>query len=288
MYVSDILADIRREPFFYDMLTKTSDQAVIGLVVSDDSDETSNRKIFLANRNPHLTEANFRALAEDKNSHVRYAVAGSKSIPIDVLDLLLTDEIEKVRVQALWNPNSSVQAFRDAVLRGKFSSSSKKGFCHNDKAVRDFEVFDFLWNTVRGSHVLLMNNLNYAVREKHEVIAPQILKVVHDEMRGGNVSKVLKESYAWASIALPEILDNWKDDSARSVINGIARNSSAWVSTHDYLATKYKTAEIHSSIAMVTDSYALLNKIHRGTKNKGIHYWVEKNPVFADGLKDSE
>lgn len=35
MYVRDILTDIRREPLFYDMLTKTSDQAVIGPVVSD-------------------------------------------------------------------------------------------------------------------------------------------------------------------------------------------------------------------------------------------------------------
>lgn len=256
MYVRDIVADIRREPLFYDTLAKTSDQAVIGPVISDDSDETSNRKIFLVERNPHLTEANFRALAEDRSCHVRYAVAGSAIIPIDVLDLLLADEIEKVRVQALWNSNSSMQAFRDAVLLGKLSSSSKKGFCSNDKAVRNFEVFSFLWSKVRGSHVLLVNNLNYAVREKQEVIAPQILDVVHDEIRHGNTSKALKESYAGAAIALPEILDDWKDDPARSVINAIARNSSAWVSTHDYLVDNYKTGEIRYSIASVTKDYA--------------------------------
>lgn len=286
MYVRDILTDIRREPLFYDTLTKTSDQAVIGSVVSDDSDENSNRKIFLTERNPHLTEDNFRALAEDRNHLVRYAVAKHSKTPVNVLNLLLTDEVEEVRVQVLWNPQLSVRTFSDAVLHGKFSGASKKGFCHNKKALKNFEVFDFLWNTVRGGQSLLVDSLNYVVREKHEVIDPKILKVVHDEVRGGNISKVLKESYASAAIALPELLDTWKDDPSRSIINAIARNGSAWVSTHDYLVSNYKTGDIRYSIASVTKDYALLNRIYQGTRSENLRHWIEQNPAFADASEE--
>lgn len=83
-----------------------------------------------------------------------------------------------------------------------------------------------------------------------------------------------------AGIALPEILDDLRDDPYRPVINAIARNSSAWSSTHEYLATKHKSSEIRTSIAMVTRDNVLLNKIYHGTKSKEIRYWVEANPVF--------
>ena len=78
----------------------------------------------------------------------------------------------------------------------------------------------------------------------------------------------------------PEILDSLKDDPHRPVINAIARNSSALVSTHEYLIDNHKSSGIRTSIAMVTENSYLLNKIYFGTKSKEIRYWVECNPRF--------
>lgn len=288
---SDTVSNLYRQPFLYDTLANTSDQAVIGQVIAEEGDDRRGYKIFddfrvfLAQRNPHLTEANFKELAADENYLVRGAVARRKSVPLDVLERLLADEHEDVRVSALWNRQTSMEVFTEAVFRGKFSSSAKKGFCHNGKAVRSFEVFNFLWSSVRSSHVRLVDNLNYAVREKGEVIDPKILKVVHEEIRYGNVSDALKESYAGAAIALPELLDDWKDDSSRAVINAIAKNDAAWVSTHEYLVDNYRSGHVRMFVAMTTDDCDLLNKIHQGTKSRATLDWVEKNPAFVNFSK---
>lgn len=276
------------DPLLMMKLIESSDQDFIDEVIADTDESTFKKKIFLIFRNPNLTEENFRVLAEDKNTHVRASVAQHNKTPSNVVKRLLTDKDEYVRVQALWNPQTSMEDFAEAVLRKKYSRSSKMGFCLNDNAVKDFEVFDSLWNTVKGSHVRLMQNLNYAVQEKHEVIDPRILHLVHDAVREENISKTLKESYAGAVIALPEILDEWKDDPSRPVINAIARNSSAWVSTHDYLTTKYKTASLRISIAWATRDYSLLNKIYQGTRSANIRACVERNPAFALYSEDGE
>lgn len=279
----DYMTSIFSNPVLYANLSDSSDQDFIGQVVADTgtNDETFKSKIFLIHRNSNLTEENFRVLAGDKNNHVRAALAQHDVIPLDVLDCLLVDENEYVRVQALWNAQASMDAFADAVLRKKYAHESRIGFCSNDFAVKNFEVFNSLWSTVKGSHVRLVENLNYAVQEKHEVIDSKILKVVHDEIRRGNVSKVLKESYALASIALPEILDDWKDDPSRDVINAIARNSSAWVSTHEYLVDTYRRGHVRAFVAQTTDCTTLLNKIHWGTKSRVVLNWVENNPAFT-------
>lgn len=276
------------DPLLMMKLIESSDQDFIDEVIADTDESTFKKKIFLIFRNPNLTEENFRVLAEDKNTHVRASVAQHNKTPSNVVKRLLTDKDEYVRVQALWNPQTSMEDFAEAVLRKKYSRSSKMGFCLNDNAVKDFEVFDSLWNTVKGSHVRLMQNLNYAVQEKHEVIDPRILHLVHDAVREENISKTLKESYAGAVIALPEILDEWKDDPSRPVINAIARNSSAWVTTHDYLATKYKTASLRISIAWATRDYSLLNKIYQGTRSANIRACIERNPAFALYSEDDE
>lgn len=286
-YTGDIIAGIYRQPFFYDKLINTSDQAVIGQVIVDEGVQRDDYKVFLAQRNPNLTETNFRALAESKNYQVRAAVAARRIVPIDVLNRLLADEIEEVRVGALWNLQTDMETFTEAVLRGKFSNSAKKDFCHNDKAVKSFEVFNRLWSTVRGSHSSLVDTMNYAVRENAVVIDPKILNVVHDEIRYGNISKALKESYAGAAIALPEMLDDWKDDPSREVINAIARNESAWVSTHEYLVDTYRSGHVRAFVAMTTDNYSLLNKIYKGTKSRVILDWVENNPAFTGSSEGS-
>jgi hypothetical protein len=282
-YPRDIVADIYRQPFLYDQLLKTDDQDVIGQVISDEGVERDDFKVFLAQRNPHLTDANFRALAVSKNYQVRAAVAARRIVPIDVLNRLLADEIEEVRVGALWNSQTDVKTFTDAVLHGKYSKSAKKGFCHNEKAVKSFEVFNLLWNTVRGSHSPLVDSMNYAVRENAVVIDPKILNVVHDEIRYGNISKALKESYAGAAIALPEILDDWKDDPNRDVVTAIARNDAAWLSTHEYLVDNYRSGHIRMFVAQTTDNFALLNKLYHDTKNRATLDWIENNPAFAGG-----
>lgn len=272
-------------PLLMMKLMESSEPDFIDEVITDTDESTFKKKIFMIFRNPNLTEENFMLLAKDKNHHVRASVAQHDKTPADVVKHLLVDEIEYVRVQALWNPQTSMEDFANAVLRKKYSRQSRMGFCSNDKAVKNFEVFDFLWNTVRGSHVRLVENLNYAVREKHEVIDPKILHVVHESVRKETVLKALKESYAAAVIALPEILDEWKDDPSRDIINAIAKNESAWVSTHEHLVNNYRNGYTRMFVAMTTDNCALLNKIYRGTKSHSVRGWVENNPAFVDASK---
>jgi hypothetical protein len=278
--------DLAKNPCLYDKLRDSADDEFISQVIADTDESKDGRKVFLIDSNLNLSEAHYRTLAGNENWEIRSAVARRKEVPADVLTLLLSDAVEEVRLQVLWNPQSDLESFTEGILKGKLSSSAKKRFCHSDKVARNFEVFEFFWNTVRGSHSPLVDTLNYAVVKKVAVIDPRILELVHDTVRSGDVPNVLKESYASSAIALPEFLDEWKDDSSRLVLNAIARNKAAWVSTHDHLVTTQKSTEIRVSIARVTDSYILLNKIYKGTKGERIRYYVERNPVFASGLEE--
>jgi hypothetical protein len=230
--------------------------------------------------NHNLTEPEQMALADDESVNVRIELAKSRRVTSNVLHLLRLDKSDIVRVHALCNPLTDHSHFIDAVLNDKFSVTAKRLICENFAAVESLEVFEFLWKTVKHAPALLMSTLHGATYTMM-VIDSKILPFVHSQILSGEAPNAVRETYAGsANIALPEILDGLRDDPSRPVINAIARNSSAWPSTHEYLATKHKSSEIRTSIAMVTRDNVLLNKIYHGTKSKEIRYWVEANPVF--------
>lgn len=254
----------------------TSDHTLIGHFISGDYEDA---KCYLVD-NHHLTEPEQMALADDESVNVRIELAKSRRVTSNVLHLLRLDKSDIVRVHALCNPLTDSSHFVDAVLNDKFSVTAKRLFCENFAVLESFEVFEFLWKTVKHAPPLLMSTLHGATYTMM-VIDSKILSFVHSEILSGEAPNAVRETYAGsAGIALPEILDGLRDDPCRPVINAISRNASAWVSTHEYLAFKHKSSEIRTSIAMVTKDNVLLNKIYHGTKSKEIRYWVEANPVF--------
>lgn len=257
----------------------TTDHNVISQLISGDYEDA---KCYLVD-NHHLTEAELMALADDPAVAVRIELAKSKQVTSNVLHLLRVDKADIVRVHALCHPLTDVSLFVDAVLNDKFSVTAKKLFCQNFRVLGNLEVFESLWRTVKGAPAILMETLVGETYQTVPLVHPSVLSFVHSEILSGEAPNPVRETYAGsAGIALPEILDGLKDDPCRPVINAIARNASAWVSTHEYLAFKHKTSEIRTSIAMVTKDNALLNKIYHGTKSKDIRFWVEANPVFVE------
>lgn len=256
----------------------TSDHTLISQLIAGDYEDA---KCYLVD-NPNLNEPEQMALADDESVSVRIELAKSRQVTSNVLHILRLDKSDIVRVHALCHPLTDYALFVDAVLNDKFSVTAKKLFCESFRVLGDIEVFESLWNTVKGGPAILMDTL---VRETYQtvpVIDPKVRLFIHEEILSGNTSNAMRETYAGsAGIALPEILDRLRDDPYRPVINAIARNSAAWVSTHEYLAFKHKTSEIRTSIAMVTEDNALLNKIYHGTKSKDIRYWVDANPLFV-------
>lgn len=258
-------------------LAVTNDRFLISSVVFGD-DEIDKASVV---DNPNLTDAEMLTLANDEGISVRQELAKANRVSPDALRRLSMDKMESVRVCALLNPLTDFPVFRSAVLTNKFSVASKRLICENYRAASSLEVFEFLWETVKGAPPILIDTLNFAFRDVPDMIDSRIFGFVNAEIIGGNVSNTVRESYAGSNgVASPEILDEWKNDPCRPVINAIARNSFAWPSTHEYLVDKHKSSGIRISIAMVTEDSDLLNKIYHGTKSEEIRYWVRANPKF--------
>lgn len=257
---------------------RTNDHNLIGALIAGDDDDT---KCYLVD-NPNLTNSELLALSKDQSTAVRIELALSKQATPDVLHRLSLDESDIVRVHALCNPLTEYSYFVDVVLHNKFSVAAKKILCDYFRVLDSLEVFESLWRSAKGADALLMNTLHGATYTSYSGIDPNILEFVHEHILSGEASNAVREAYAGAAdVALPEILDRLRDDPYRPVINAIARNSSAWVSTHEYLVAKHKSSGIRTSVAMATVDNVLLNRIYHGTKSKEIRFWVEANPVFV-------
>jgi hypothetical protein len=238
-------------------------------------------KICLAS-NPHLSKEQWERLSKDDSVDVRREVAKSGNIPAEFLQNLCNDKEEEVKLGAFNNPLTDFAVYKDAVMNGKFSTYSKQLFGWELRVVEDVEVFEHLWTTVKNTHTDLVHILNRAHYQNYPTIDPECAHVIHDHIRKEKTTATLREAYAGSVIALPEILDQLKTDSSRPVINAVAKNGNAWVSTHEHLASSHKTPAIRLSIALVTKDNELLNKIYHGTKSKEIRERVEKNPIFVN------
>lgn len=260
------------------MLNASNDVSFIESIITggDDQDRGSLCK------NPHLSDKQLETLAEDECVYVRIRLAQRKALPPNLLAKLRSDKVEEVRVYALCNPLISFSEFKNAVLTEKFTTRSKQLFCNEFRVLEDVEVFRFLWTTVRNSQATLMKSYNSAQWRKYTPVDPECLNVVHEQIRNGDTSNSLREEYASAKTALPELLDKLKDDPCRPVINAVARNKSAWVSTHEYLVDNHKSPSMRELVAYATRDNTLLNKIYHGTKNEDIREKVESNPVFVN------
>lgn len=267
-------------------LTKLEFTHDLGLIMSVVSGDDEVAKAYVVD-NASLTDAQMLSLAVDEDIVVRRELAKSKHLSAEVIALLCLDKVDIVRAYVLCNPLTDFSVFKAAVLAGKFSVATKKMLCSDLRAVSDIEVFKFLWETVRGAQQILMNTLHVAATyHVLPVIDSKVIAFAHEEILSGEASNAVREVYAGsAGLARPEILDGLKDDSCRPVINAIARNSASWVSTHEYLATKHRSSDIRTSIAMVTEDNDLLNKMYHGTKSKDIRFWVEANPAFVNKEK---
>jgi hypothetical protein len=263
---------------FYAALYSVKNHDLIKEVI-EGTDERA--KAHLVN-NPNLSASEMMSLASNADMDIRANLAYQSHVSPEILTKLRSDKSDHVRYSALSNPLTSFSDFKDGILTGKFSLQSKKFFCRNPRVLKSLELFEFLWNTAKGSHPLLIENLNSAIHHKYQNIDPRIGHIIHDELRSGKASNAAREAYADArQVALPEILDALKDDPHRPVINAIARNSSAWTSTHEYLLGNHKSPGIRIFIIAATEDNDLLNKIYRGTKSKDIREQVEHHPNFV-------
>lgn len=266
----------------YTMLDSSSDNSFLESIITRGSDHD---KASLC-MNPHLSDKQLEILAGDACVYVRSQLASRKNLPPALLSKLRADKAEEVRVHALSNPLTSFAEFKNSVLTEKFTTRSKQLFCDEFRALEDIEVFRFLWTTVRNSQTKLTYTLakTYWMPEmRNKPVDPECIHVVHEQIRNGNTSNALREQYARSKeLAIPELLDQLKDDPCRPVINAVAGNKSAWVSTHEYLVDNHKSPSMRITVACATRDNTLLNKIYHGTKNEDIRKQVEENPAFVN------
>ena len=254
-----------------------SDRELIARVIASD-DVFARRQLSLSN---NLFEDELIALGHDKDRQVREDVA-SKKIPPSLLLELLQDSAPTVRASALANELTDFQSFKDALLGNSFrlGPTHKRVLCNSVHVVKDSELFSSLW-AVKNYDYLLMYALDRAVFDKRLDIDPEVFRFVEQNIL--MASDLARERYAYRLVkwSSPELLDALKDDPYRPVINALAANKRAWVSTHEYLAKKHKTPKIRISIAEVTESNELLNQIYNGTKSEAIQAAFRRNPFFS-------
>jgi hypothetical protein len=147
--------------YFLSSLEVTNDLDLIGRIVAS-SDEVAKAYVV---ENPNLTDAQMLTLVNDEDIVVRQELAKVAHLSTEALYELHRDKSEIVRVHALLNPVTDYADFMTAVLSWNFSVASKKLVCSNFRAVGHIEVFESLWNTVKVAPSILINTLNFAVRD---------------------------------------------------------------------------------------------------------------------------
>lgn len=273
-----ILYDYEAERRLKDHLRNSADEKFLAVALSKKNRDAN---YYLA-ENPHLTAEQVEELSKDPDPANRARIAERSDLTPEILETLYKDKNDGVRFDAITNPLTPYAAYKDFILNKRLAEIPAYRFVWDYRCVEDVEVFGFFWQNNKSNRDSLIRTLDRALHD-NLTVDPECAYIAHDELRKGKPTISTREAYAEASnVALPDILDKLKEDPARPVINAVARNSSAWVSTHEHLVMSHKTPAIRIYIATVTKDNDLLNKIYHGTKSKEIREHVEMNENFVN------
>lgn len=146
--------------------------------------------------------------------------------------------------------------------------------------VTALETFESSWKKSKSARRRLIESIDLTVSTGIPGIDGRILSFIDREIPAQDNGTRL--AYANSrSISNPAVLDRMKADRHRPVINAIAGNPRAWLSTHEHLVASHKTPAIRIAVAGATTDAALLSSIHAGTKSAQILEAVEANPAFV-------
>lgn len=273
-----ILYDYEAERRLKNHLQTSADEKFLAVAFSKKNREAN---YYLA-ENPHLTAEQVAELSKDPDHYNRSKVAQRSDLTPEILEALYQDDNDAVRFDAITNPLTPYAVYKDFILNKKMAGIPAYRFVWDYRCVEDVEVFAIFWQNSKTYRDNLIRTLDRALNQ-NLTVDPECAYIAHEELRKGKPTISTREAYAEAShVALPDILDKLKEDPARPVINAVARNASAWVSTHEHLVMSHKTPAIRIYIATVTKDNDLLNKIYHGTKSKEIREHVEMNDHFVN------
>lgn len=256
-------------------LEYTKDPARIAAAMASDNYTRSRLR-----SNDNLTEADIRSLAQDDNESTRGSIAKRSDVPDDLLAQLAKDPSVDVKARALANPKMDAGIFAAAVLGQKFHGTALLHLTGSIHVATKLELFEALWAKSKQTHWWLVRRFDDAVEYRRPSTDMRISALIDREIMGQ--TNDTREVYARSqSISSPSILDQMKDDRHRPVVNAVAGNPRAWVSTHEHLVTSHKSPSIRISVAGATTDNDLLNSIYRSTKSEQIRKAVEKNPAFV-------
>lgn len=146
-------------------------------------------------------------------------------------------------------------------------------------AFTTLEAIEALWAKSKSARRRLLEDFDKAVRDGSPGTDPGIPDFIDREIL--NQTNETRLAYALStSISNPAVLDQMKGDRHRPVVNAIAGNPRAWLSTHEHLVASHRTPAIRIAVAGATTDAALLASIHAGTKSAQILEAVEANPAF--------
>lgn len=289
--MNDDIEQQMRTQRYYDAAVSTAERDTIEAILNNDNDKVA--KIYLID-NPHLTNSDYIKLLQDDDTLVRKALAEASLIPQWVVQSLTSDRNAIVRANAYCNPLTPYPEFKDFVFTEKLSLKAKQLLSSNTRILKSKEIFVSLWETpslrvnlvsrVYGAIIrpVVDNFVDIEFRRPVAEVDPEIFTFLHYEILSEEMSNAVRVEYAGADgVASPKVLDFLKKDPHRPVISAIARNSTARVSTQQYILDHHKSSGLRLSMPMSSTDNGILNRIHRETKSEDIRYWVENNPAFT-------
>ncbi|MCC3292896.1 hypothetical protein [Arthrobacter sp. zg-Y1110] len=257
-------------------IESTGDPARIAAAMTAGDDHTKQRLASNAN----LTAGDIAALARENDESTRGLIAERDDVPDDLLARLAQDSSGIVRAKALANAKTDAETFAAAVHGQQLPANAVWYLARSVHAVAERKLFEAIWRMSKPSRYWLLTNFNDSLRDGRPDTDPGIAAFIDQEILGENND--LRRAYAMSeSSSNPAVLDKMKDDRHRPVINAVAGNPRAWLSTHEHLAASHKTPAIRIAVAGATTSNDLLNSIYAGTKSEQIRKAVEANPAFV-------
>lgn len=260
----------------------------------------SNKESAYLDTHPNLSVKELSELVTNGPTALRVFMAGI-DIPESLLEQLLEDPALTVRIAALGNANTSFSVFEYAVFSDKNSFQMKRKLSSHPAALADLHTFEFLWRNVPGASERLVENhsrIAGAERKEGKVFVSAQLAWVNVHIARGIRAFIEKEilssstvtlmAYASSLVAAPQTLDEMKTQHDYDVLEMLALNPRAWVSTHRHLVENCKKYTIRQNVARTTTDNTLLNEIYNSTQSYLIRDAVKSNPRFVRDVQLAE
>lgn len=235
--------------------------------------------------NPDVSVDEMLEMLSKSDDWLRANIAGNENMPSSVINSLLYDDAPKVRVEAITNPQTSFEVFKEAVLVDKYNNSAKGHFAETPHALKSLEIFETLWKA-KATHQLIDGLLCHLedLEIANKSIPPLTQSLIDFVNANLHAATATARRYfiEMDKYVTSEAIDRVVDNAPQLVVEAISYSPNTSISGQRKIFALYgDNYNIRTNIAIYTKDNGLLNEIYMAYPGKKSRQFVLDNPHFT-------